>query len=327
MLDFMLGAYFFETASVGTYFANKIKRMSANKMIMWGDKMRFNYHNPKDETELAAILTGMEDYCLLAGGTDVMVKMKEKLISPANVVDVGGIESLRGILQQNKSVWIGALTTHREVMDSQLLQQKAQALCQAAGEVGSPQIRNVGTIGGNIGNASPAADTIPVLLVLDGKACIKGVSDEEVELDKLFAGPGKTTLKAGQYIAGVRISWPTTGEGVSFVKYGKRRALACSIVNGAAWVRVQDGIIVAARIALGAVAPTPVRLYDVEKWLVGRKADSAAFAEAGLQAEKCVRPIDDVRCTATHRGKLARVAVRRCLEAAVKQAMEVCVCE
>ena len=90
---------------------------------------------------------------------------------------------------------------------------------------------------------------------------------------------------------------------------------------------MQGGVITVERIALGSVGPTPVRLYDTEKWLVGRKPEPAVFAEAGLQAEQSVRPIDDVRCTATHRGKLARVTVQRCLEAATKQAMEVCVCE
>lgn len=294
---------------------------------MWGDKMRFNYHKPGTESELTDMLAKVEDYCLLAGGTDVMVKMKEKLISPTNMVDVGGIETLKGIRENDKTIWIGSLTTHREIMDSELLNKKVGVLCDAAGEVGSPQIRNVGTIGGNIGNASPAADTVPVLLALDGKVQINGSVPEQLALDKLFSGPGKTTLKKGQYVAGIEIAKLGIGEGAAFAKYGKRRALACSIVNGAVWVRVQNGIIVEARIALGAVAPTPVRLYDVEKWLVGRKAELAVFAEAGLQAEKSVKPIDDVRCTATHRGKLARVAVRSCLEIAVKQAMEVCVCE
>lgn len=290
--------------------------------------MQFNYHSPKSETELAALLNGMEDYCLLAGGTDVMVKMKEKLISPRNLVDVSGIESLKGIRETADSLWIGPLVTHRELMDSPVMNKKTAALCLAASEVGSPQIRNAGTVGGNIGNASPAADTVPALLALDAKVQLNSANGaENLPLDKVFVGPGRTCLKPGQYIAGIHVSPVTAGEGAAFAKFGKRKALACSIVNGAAWVRVQGGVITAARIALGSVGPTPVRLYDTEKWLVGRKPEPAVFAEAGLQAEQSVRPIDDVRCTATHRGKLARVTVQRCLEAATKQAMEVCVCE
>ncbi len=290
--------------------------------------MQFNYHSPKTETELTVLLNGMEDYCLLAGGTDVMVKMKEKLISAKNIVDVSGIESLKGIRETGDSIWIGPLATHRELMDSAIINKKAMALCLAASEVGSPQIRNVGTAGGNIGNASPAADTVPVLLVLAAKVRLNGsAGSEDLPLEKVFVGPGKTCLKPGQYIAGISISPVSTGEGAAFVKFGKRKALACSIVNGAVWLQVRDGVIAAVRIALGSVGPTPVRLYDIEKSLVGRSPDPELFAAAGLQAEQCVRPIDDVRCTASHRGKLARVAVRQCLEAAAKQAMEVCSCE
>ena len=257
-----------------------------------------------------------------------MVKMKEKLISPRNLVDVSGIESLKGIRETADSLWIGPLVTHRELMDSPVMNKKTAALCLAASEVGSPQIRNAGTVGGNIGNASPAADTVPALLALDAKVQLNSANGaENLPLDKVFVGPGRTCLKPGQYIAGIHVSPVTAGEGAAFAKFGKRKALACSIVNGAAWVRVQGGVITAARIALGSVGPTPVRLYDTEKWLVGRKPEPAVFAEAGLQAEQSVRPIDDVRCTATHRGKLARVTVQRCLEAATKQAMEVCVCE
>lgn len=307
------------------------KKAKANvllKKLLWGDKMQFNYYNPKSETELTALLNGMEDYCLLAGGTDIMVKMKEKLIAPKNLVDVSGITTLKGIRESGDSIWIGSMATHRELMDSALINKKTAALCLAAGEVGSPQIRNAGTVGGNIGNASPAADTVPVLLVLDAKVQINSATGPlEVPLAKVLVGPGKTCLQPGQYIAGVSISAVAASEGAAFAKFGKRRALACSIVNGAAWIQVRDGVISGVRIALGSVGPTAVRLYDIEKSLLGQKADPALFAEAGLQAEQCVRPIDDVRCTASHRGKLARVAVRRCLEAAAKQALEVCVCE
>ncbi len=158
--------------------------------------MQFNYHSPKTETELTVLLNGMEDYCLLAGGTDVMVKMKEKLISAKNIVDVSGIESLKGIRETGDSIWIGPLATHRELMDSAIINKKAMALCLAASEVGSPQIRNVGTAGGNIGNASPAADTVPVLLVLAAKVRLNGsAGSEDLPLEKVFVGPGKTCLK------------------------------------------------------------------------------------------------------------------------------------
>lgn len=295
---------------------------------MWGEGMEFFYHSPTTEEELATLLQNVEDYRLLAGGTDVLVRMKQNMITPANLVDLQSISSFKLIKEALGTIEIGPMTTHAELVNSPLIRDKALVLAEAAGEVGAPQIRNRGTVGGNICNASPAADTAPALLVLDATVEIKSRTGiERKPLSEFFLSPGKSCLQTGAFISKIIFHPVGNDEGAAFAKHGARKAQAIAIINGAAWLKVSNGLIADVRIALGAVAPTPVRLYEIEKWLIGKKAEEAVFVEAATLAAKQVKPISDVRSGADHRLRLTRALVTSCLVTAFARVKEVCSCE
>lgn len=291
--------------------------------------MEFAYYNPKSIQALTDTLRGLHNYALLAGGTDLLVKMKEKLLQPmpAAVVDINGIDDLQAIDDEDGYLSIGALVSHTTLARSPLVNGKAAILAEAAGQVGSPQIRNRGTVGGNICNASPAADTAPALLALDARVRIHSQHDLlELPLADLFTGPGRTCLQPGQFISRIKIRQIQADEGAAFFKFGKRKALAIAIINCAVWLKIADGIICDTRIAFGSVAPTPIRLYELEKWLIGKPAGVEAFAQAGAIAAQLLKPIDDVRSKASYRTRLARVVVYRGLTAALEQVQMRCQC-
>jgi carbon-monoxide dehydrogenase medium subunit len=292
--------------------------------------MEFIYHNPKSIQELVTTLSSLENYALLAGGTDLLVKMKEKLLKPMPqaIVDINGIDSFKGIVASEGYIFIGSLVTHNELTKSSLVREKALALVEAADQVGSPQIRNVATVGGNICNGSPAADTVPALIALDATVEIQGQNgQQEMLLKDIFTGPGKTCLLPGQFISRVKVRQIQQNEGTAFLKFGKRKALAIAIINGAVWLRLEGNTISDVKIVLGSVAPTAVRLPEVEQWLIGKTAEEAAFAQAGARAATAIKPIDDVRCNAAHRTHLASIVVARCLAMALTRAQERCNCE
>ncbi len=285
------------------------------------------YFQPQTVEEAVNFLGKHPDTAkILAGGTDLFVKMKGRTIRPLPevLVDISRIKSLREIAVEQGWLRIGPLLCHREISESALIKEKAAVLARAAGEVGSPQIRNRGTVGGNVMNASPAADTVPALLVLDAQVQIRGPEYGRVlALSDFFTGPGTTALLPGELIEAFKVRPIAPEEGTAFLKIGRRKALIISITNGAVWLRVEKGMIAAARIALGAVAPTPVRLEQVEKWLAGKPAGAQVFAEAGSMASKMISPIDDVRGKAVYRRSLAKVIVARCLQTAWEQVQEV----
>lgn len=292
--------------------------------------MEFAYYNPKSIQDLIDTLSGLQSYALLAGGTDLLVKMKEKLLRPMPqaVVDINGISGLQEITEKEDYLYIGSLVSHSAITDSPLIADKAIILAEAAGQVGSPQIRNMGTIGGNICNASPAADTVPALLALAATVEVYGPDGrQEMPLAELFQGPGRTCLLAGQFISRIKVQQIQLNEGAAFLKFGKRKALAIAVINCAAWLRIGDGFIEEVRIALGSVAPTPVRLYDVEKWLLGKPANDEVFAQAGAMTAQLLKPIDDIRSTASYRTRLARVIVFRSLVTALERSQGRCSCE
>lgn len=287
--------------------------------------MNFNYLNPQNIKELVDTLASQQEYSLIAGGTDLLVKMKEGLIKPPVLVDLKDVQELCGIRETEKGIVIGPMTIHSDLEKDPIIQEKAYVLAEAASSVGSPQIRNMATVGGNIGNASPAADTVPALVVLDAKVELQDKDGtEEKEIAAIFQGPGKTGIKKGQVISALKIKPLEKGEGAAFIKFGKRKALAISLVNGAAKVKIADGVIKEARIALGSVAPTVARLTELEQWLVGKKPGAETFKEAGSLAKDMVKPIDDIRSTAGYRKDLVATAVTRILTEAVGRIEGVC---
>ncbi|MFQ6053236.1 MAG: FAD binding domain-containing protein, partial [Candidatus Bathyarchaeia archaeon] len=185
----------------------------------------------------------------------------------------------------------------------------------------SVQIRNMGTIGGNLCNASPAADTAPPLLALDAEAEIDSLGGTRIiPLSGLFAGPKVNSLERGELLREVRFPVPPAGSGSAFHKLGRRRGHTLSIVNASAYLEVEDDVCVEARLAVGAAASTPLRMPGAEEMLKGRRLTAETMERAASACRHLVRPVDDIRASSDYRREMARVLVRRALTDALRRA-------
>ena len=252
---------------------------------------------------------------IIAGGTDLLVKMRGGGIAPQALIDVSDLETMRGIEIDAGSVSIGAAVTHAELIGSKIIRDKLPLLAEVLKAIGSPQIRNRGTIGGNLVNASPAADSAIPLLLYDASLIVVGSGGERtVPLDRFFRGPGRTALEKGEFVRRIRIPLPPEGFRRSFHKVGKRKALTIAIASLGSLIRIEDGSIAQARFAAGSVAPTPIRLHPLEEILTGRKPSEELIEQARGIATGSVSPIDDIRASAAYRrqviGDLAVRAIR-----------------
>ena len=250
---------------------------------------------------------------LLAGGTDLMVQWASGVPTPERVTSLWNLPEISAIRVLADHVEIGAGVTHAFLVDCQPLRTHVPALVTAAGTVGAKQIQARGTLGGNVANASPAGDTAPALLVTDGTVVLASQAGErEVSLSQFWTGYRQIAARPDEIIVAFRL--PKRGKARErFRKIGTRRAQAISKVMAASRIRVQKGVIVSAAIALGSVAPTPVRLTQVEQFLAGKKLTPALIAEAEKLAQTTVQPIADIRSTAEYRrwasGRLVRDAL------------------
>jgi xanthine dehydrogenase FAD-binding subunit len=241
----------------------------------------------------------------MAGGTDLLVAARRH--GPCDVALLEGIPGLDGVDLRDGHVRLGAMAAHAELARHPLVRQYLPVLAQALAVLGSPLVRNMGTIGGNLASASPAGDTLPPLYVLDAQAEVssrEGV--RRTPIGELILGPGRTALAPGRIITAVHVPLPPCGCLHHFEKVGRRDALAVAVASLAALiVRDDDGRVVQARIAVGSVAPTVVRCHEAQACLLGRRLDREALAEAGEAVRRAVSPIDDIRATAAYRRKAA----------------------
>lgn len=281
----------------------------------------FNYHRPVTITELKEDLSH-PGARILAGGTDIVPRMRQGNFSAPILVDTSGVEAMRFIEDQGSEIVLGALTTHQEVADSALLQNINPALVTAAESIGCQQTRCRGTVGGNIANASPAADTLPPLLIFDATLLLQSLEGERrIPLEKFLLGPGQTDLQEGEFIHSISFMPMFGSWGAAFIKVGKRSGMAVSVVNAAAAVILNDkGKINDIRIALGAVAPTVIRCRRVEQSLLGKEPEPALMKEIHDACQDEISPITDIRSTAEYRDHAAAVIIQRALESAVEQA-------
>jgi carbon-monoxide dehydrogenase medium subunit len=258
---------------------------------------------------------------VLAGGTDVVVQLHAGDLRPGALVHIRRLGDLRGI-EAGGCTEIGALTTHWELARNSLVRAEHPALAEAALTVGGRQTQNIGTIAGNVVNASPAADLLPVLLVANARVGIVSSSGgRELPLEEFVVGRKRTALAPNELVTRIFLepSGPRTGE--TYVKVGRRGAMEVALVGLGVRVRLDaDGAVGEARIALGSVGPTAVRVPAAEAVLVGTKGEEAPVAEAGRLLQEAARPIDDVRGTAAYRRRvlpgLLAGAVERCIERA-----------
>ncbi len=283
----------------------------------------FNYFAPKKLGEAVSLLRKHgKKASPLAGGTDLLLLLERRVIAPSVVVDLKKVRELRGIQSGRNGLRIGALTLMDEIACSRPVQVRYGILGKAAGVVGGIQTRNRATLGGNLCNASPAADTATPLIALSARARVKGSSRERtVPLEDFFLGPGKTCLKPNELLKEIIIPSPGRRTGGSFQRC-TRTAMDIAVVNCAVFLSLDPKLesVNDIRIALGAVAPIPVRAKPAEDFLKGKNPDQETIEEAANRAANSARPIDDVRSSASYRREMVRVLTRRGIEAALKQA-------
>lgn len=268
------------------------------------------YHTAHDLAEaldLAAQFGARKRF--LAGGTDMMVRLKEGKVREDVIIDISRCAELRSIREEDGIIHIGALATHDELDRSPILQRGGRALAQAASKVGGPQIRHMGTIGGNVANASPAGDTIPALVVLDAHVTLaSSAGRRDVPIIDFFTGPGRSVLAPDEMVTGFSFAATGKDELTAFRKLGARQSVTISTANVAVYFRMGPGQrIQEARIAFGSLAPTVVRAHKTEELFCHLPPILSfdAIRGAAQMAWKEVAPIDDLRATAVYRKEVA----------------------
>lgn len=283
----------------------------------------FNYYAPKTLREAIDFLsTYGTEAKIMAGGTDLLVEIKDEVITPKYVIDLKRIAGLNNIECYKNHLSIGALVTVREVETSPLISRHLRILAEAASVLGSIQIRNKGTIGGNLCHASPSADLAPPLIALDGKLCMRGKSGERKEtLENFFIGPGLTILDPDEILIEIQIPIPLPNTNGTYLKFSPRKAMDLAVVGVATLITLDssNSVCTQARIVLGAVAPTPIRAKKAEKILEGKKITKDDIQEASNLAAEESKPISDIRGSAWYRKQLLKVLVERSITQAVEK--------
>lgn len=279
--------------------------------------MKFDYFKPQTMQVLWDNVNGLDKVSYLAGGTDLIVKSKNEVLSPSNMVDLQLLDELKGIKEDNDVIVIGAMETHANVHKCSLIKEYASALADASSRVGAVQIRNMGTVGGNICNASPAADSVPAFMALDAQITLESPQGERtIALKDFFILPSRPLINDKEVLKTITIKKCGKQEGTGFVKIGKRKAMAISVINGAAYLKVENGVITDARVVLGSIAAKTVHIAQAEEFLIGKQPTAENFKQAGEIAASSIKPITDVRSTEEYRVDSSKIVVKRALEAA-----------
>lgn len=260
---------------------------------------------------------------IVAGGTDLVLQLKRGERQAACLIDISRIEEMRGIEESNGTITLGAAVTHAEAAASPLVRMVAQVLAQAASEVGSPEIRNVATIGGNVVNAQPAADTALALLALEAEAEVVGASGAHwVPLLDLYQGAGASAVDStAEVVCRFRFKVPTGQVGSAYRRLGKCKSIALPVLCAATIVRLEADRVVSASIGLGPVAPLPFRPTEAERWLAGQPATAETAKQAAALAQEEAQPRDSLlRCAREYREAMVGVLVQSTLEQAIAAA-------
>lgn len=261
---------------------------------------------------------------VLAGGTDLINRLKLNSEKPAQIIFLGGVRELQKI-DTDEGISFGAMVNMTKTEQIKHLKERYRCLYDAIHSVGGQQIRNMATVAGNIANASPAADSPVALIVLeaqcelgrsDGKG---GISRRSLPVEKIFKGPGKTNLEPGELILSVTLPAWKQGSGCSFQK-NARVKLDVAKASAAAWLQLDGDTCIDIKVASGSVGPVPARAPHVESALKGKKISTELIKTAAAQIGKDIAPITDVRSTEAYRARIMRVLVRDAIEAAFQRA-------
>lgn len=272
------------------------------------DRCKRQISFPDTIEELFNLLNQQPDARIMAGGTDLLVALRHAPQERQPIIALERIEELRRIEElPNNSVSIGAAVTFGSIVGSPLLKARYPLLTQAASTVGGPAIRNMASIGGNIVTASPAADSLPTLYLLDARLELHSAAGSRtVAIDEFIPGPRRTLLQPGEIIS--RIVLPAAQEWniQRFEKVGRRKSLAIAVASLAAMLQLaDDGTVTEARFAWGSVGPTVVRCPEAEAILIGKPLSEAGLQAAATLVQQAVQPIDDIRATADYRRTVA----------------------
>lgn len=256
---------------------------------------------------------------IIAGGTDLLILLRNespKISEIKYLIDIDSLSELKQVEIGNEYITIGATVNHAEIVNTVTINNKPNFLIEAASNIGSPQIRNRGTIGGNLVNASPAADIALPLLTLDAVVQIKSLmKTREVELKDFFIAPGQTCLKENEIVTLIRFKRNNLEKRGSFIKLGHRNAMIIAIASIAVNLEVNGDVIKDIKIAAGSVAPTPLRLFSTEEFLKNKEINTQLLLEAGKKVSEEVCCISDIRASEEYRryvsGVLFRHAFRR----------------
>ena len=279
----------------------------------------FRYFSPKIVPEAVSILSKLDGKAkVLAGGTDLLPLMKQRAITPGSVVNIKKIPGLAYIREDAEGLKIGALTTIADIKESDLIKQKCLSLHEATKKFGTPLVRNMATIGGNICRSSPSADTVPPLMAFDAEVKLVGSKGERrLVLEDFFTGPGENVLKQ-ELLTEIIIPKKEDRYGTAFEKIGRSSAdlakLNCAVKITVGGSRCDD-----IRIALGAVADKPIRAKKAEQAIKGKTISDEAIEAAAQKVTGDIATITDVRSTAVYRTEVSKVLVRRLIKRAVER--------
>ncbi len=281
----------------------------------------FTYHEPHSLREALQMLSELGgDAKILAGGTDLLVYMKYGLIRPRHIINIKYVPGLSGIEEKGRYIAIGALTRLIEIERSPIVRKHLPALYEAVRSMASVQVRARATRGGNLCNASPAADTAPPLMVYRTELYAVNIDGEKkFEITRFFQGPKKTVLEPRDILTWILVWKPPPGTGSSFIKLA-RTMMDLAKVNVATRVTLKEGVIAEAAVALGTVAPTPVRTRSVEEELVGEAPSRELVEKAARRVVDDIDPITDIRSTAEYRRAVAPILVRDSLLISLRRA-------
>ncbi len=270
---------------------------------------QFQYHQPETIEDVCLLLSKYEkEVNILAGGTDLIVQMTKGFLTPKHVINIKKVGSLDFIREDAQGFTLGALTTMADIVAHSGLQQKLPIIASSAKSIGSAQIRNLATLGGNLCNASPSADMSPSLLVLEATVRVVGLQGSRtLPLSDFFVGPGTVDLASGEWLVEVSIPFPAESTKMIYHKLGPRRAMDCAVVSVAVAISLHEltGECKKARIALGAVAPTPVRIIEAEKLIEGKAAKEVPLSKIAEAVRQGIAPIIDVRGSVEYRYETA----------------------
>lgn len=287
----------------------------------------FKYHKPATLQEACKLLESQNNAAAIAGGTDILVEIKKGLRHNDNIVSLSGIKELKILEESENNLVIGSAVTHNEIKNSKFIKEKFPALAEAASLIGTDQVRNTATVGGNLCTGASCCDMAPVLIASNASVEIISTNGKRiVEVKDFFVFHKETSIGKGELMTKIIIPHLEPGTGVCFKKFGLREASSISVASASAYVKVKDGVCVGSRIVVGAVAPIPKISNKASEILNGAtitelSEGSSVLKEAGKAAAADSLPLDDIRGTADFRREIVNVLTQRAVLKAANRAI------